>query len=217
MSGHLLGVAAVAALAAAGLVRKGSLSERTPVTNEDLANALRAYRPPAGSAAKRGTAVEVSPQDFPGQSRLPGFTDDDLVRLGLARRKDEAPSTKKRRSRKKPVDANAEADLSAEQALSQELSEMASLEMQKQAAEATLSVTRTDSEDAVPEIGASASWTSETRENVSGTSTVTGREASRGDLDCITVTDVVIIEGEETRAEKRMCRAPGSARYSIIA
>lgn len=136
MSGHLLGVAAVAALAAAGLARKGSLSERTPVTNEDLANALRAYRPPAGSAAKRGTAVEVSPQDFPGQSRLPGFTDDDLVRLGLARRKDEAPSTKKRRSRKKPVDANAEADLSAEQVLSQELSEMASLELQKQAAEA---------------------------------------------------------------------------------
>jgi hypothetical protein len=90
-------------------------------------------------------------------------------------------------------------------------------EEQKQAAEATLSVTRTDSEDAVPEVGASASWTSETRENVSGTSTVTGREASRGDLDCITVTDVVIIEGEETRAEKRMCRAPGSARYSIIA
>jgi hypothetical protein len=38
----------------------------------------------------------------------------------------------------------------------------------------------------------------------------------RGELDCITVTDIVIIEGEETRAEKRMCRAPGSARYSII-
>jgi hypothetical protein len=90
-------------------------------------------------------------------------------------------------------------------------------EEQKQAAEATLSVTRTDGEDAVPEVGASASWTSGTRENVSGTSTVTSREASRGDLDCITVTDVVIIEGEETRAEKRMCRAPGSARYSIIA
>lgn len=90
-------------------------------------------------------------------------------------------------------------------------------EEQKQAAEATLTVTRTDSEEAVPQVGASASWTSATRENVSGTSTVTSREASRGDLDCITVTDVVIIEGEETRAEKRMCRAPGSARYSIIA
>ncbi len=90
-------------------------------------------------------------------------------------------------------------------------------EEQKQAAEATLSVTRTDDGGAVPEVGASASWTSATRENVSGTSTVTSREGSRGDLDCITVTDVVIIEGEETRADKRMCRAPGSARYSIIA
>lgn len=90
-------------------------------------------------------------------------------------------------------------------------------EEQKQAAEATLEATRTDGEDAVPEVGASAAWTSSTRENVSGTSTVTSRDASRGDLDCITVTDVVIIKGEEARAEKRMCRAPGSARYSIVA
>lgn len=90
-------------------------------------------------------------------------------------------------------------------------------EEQKQAAEATLEATRTAEGDAVPEVGASASWTSATRENVSGTSTVTSRDASGGDLDCITVTDVVIIEGEEARAEKRMCRAPGSARYSIVA
>ena len=136
MSGHLLGVAAVAALAAAGLVRKGSLSERAPVTNEDLAAALRAYRPPAGSASKRGGVVEVSPQDFPGQSRLPGFTDDELVKLGLARKKDEASSTKKRRSRKKPVDLDAEAERSAEEAMGEELSALASLELQRQAAEA---------------------------------------------------------------------------------
>ncbi|WP_324076002.1 MAG: hypothetical protein RSE14_04275 [Erythrobacter sp.] len=90
-------------------------------------------------------------------------------------------------------------------------------EEQKQAAEATLEATRAEGEDAVPEVGASASWTSATRENVSGTSTVTSRDASQGSLDCITVTDVVIIEGEEARAEKRMCRAPGSARYSIVA
>jgi surface antigen len=90
-------------------------------------------------------------------------------------------------------------------------------EEQKQAAEATLAVTRTDEEGALPEVGASAEWTSNTRENVSGTSTVTARQASAGNADCITVTDVVIIEGEEARAEKRMCRAPGSARYSIVA
>lgn len=90
-------------------------------------------------------------------------------------------------------------------------------EEQKQAAEATLAVTRTDEEGALPEVGTSAAWTSTTREDVSGTSTVTARQASSGNADCITVTDVVIIEGEEARAEKRMCRAPGSARYSIVA
>lgn len=95
-------------------------------------------------------------------------------------------------------------------------------EEQKQAAEATLSITRTDDGGDQPEIGASAEWTSATRANVSGTSTVTGRGSDKGgskdgERDCITVTDIVIIEGEEARADKRMCRAPGSARYSIIA
>jgi len=89
-------------------------------------------------------------------------------------------------------------------------------EEQKQAAEATLAATRADDGAGQPAVGASAAWTSDSRENVSGTSTVTARQASSGGADCITVTDVVIIEGEETRAEKRMCRAPGAARYSIV-
>jgi surface antigen len=91
-------------------------------------------------------------------------------------------------------------------------------EEQKQAADATIEATRTDDAAALPEVGASASWTSASRENVSGTSTVSARDTDAGRVsDCITVTDVVIVEGEETRAEKRMCRAPGSARYSIVA
>lgn len=90
-------------------------------------------------------------------------------------------------------------------------------EEQKQAAEATLAATRTEADGAAPDVGASAAWTSATRDNVSGTSTVTARDAAAGGADCITVTDVVIIEGEEARAEKRMCRAPGSARYAIVA
>ncbi len=89
-------------------------------------------------------------------------------------------------------------------------------EEQKQAADATLEATRADPEAGIPQVGSSASWNSSTRQGVRGTSTVTGREASSGELDCITVTDVVIIEGEEARADKRMCRAPGSVRYSII-
>lgn len=90
-------------------------------------------------------------------------------------------------------------------------------EEQKQAAEATLNITRNEGDDTRPEVGASASWNSNTRSDVRGSSTVTARQASGSDVDCITVTDVVIIGGEEARAEKRMCRAPGSARYSIVA
>ncbi|MBB4612257.1 hypothetical protein [Novosphingobium taihuense] len=89
-------------------------------------------------------------------------------------------------------------------------------EEQKQAAEATVEATRGE------EVGSSSSWTSNTRENVSGTSTITGRNdevASNGAVgrQCITVTDVIIVNGEETTANKRMCRAPGSARYALAA
>ncbi len=98
-------------------------------------------------------------------------------------------------------------------------------EEQKQAAEATLRATRSfeSSESSAkpappPPIGSSAEWSSETREDVSGRSTVTGRDPAVADgLDCITVTDVVIIKGEETTASKRMCRPPGSRRYSLVA
>lgn len=90
-------------------------------------------------------------------------------------------------------------------------------EEQEQAANATIEATRGASADTAPDIGSSASWQSTSRENVSGTSTVTGREKASGNADCITVTDVIIVEGEETRANKRMCRPPGSARYAIVA
>lgn len=93
-------------------------------------------------------------------------------------------------------------------------------EEQEQAANATTAATTAVDEEgnqALPEVGRSASWTSDTREGVSGTSTITAREATSGEDDCITVTDVIIVEGEETRAEKRMCRLAGSPRYTIVA
>ena len=93
-------------------------------------------------------------------------------------------------------------------------------EEQKQAADATLEATRGAGDDGLegPPVGQSASWTSETRDDVQGTSTVTGRTEASGEYDdCITVTDVIIVEGEETRAEKRMCRVAGKGRYSIVA
>ena len=58
------------------------------------------------------------------------------------------------------------------------------------------------------EVGSTASWTSESRAGVTGSSTVTAVEG-----DCMTVTDVVIVDGEETRAPKQMCRRPPSNRY----
>lgn len=93
-------------------------------------------------------------------------------------------------------------------------------EEQEQAAQATIEATRASGGDGLagPPVGQSSSWTSERRDRVSGTSTVTAREENgKDDRDCITVTDVVIIEGEETKAEKRMCRLAGAARYSIVA
>jgi hypothetical protein len=63
-----------------------------------------------------------------------------------------------------------------------------------------------------------AEWTSLTREDVSGTSTVAASDETNADgLQCITVTDVIIVKGEETRADKRMCRRPPAARYAIAA
>jgi DNA repair protein RadC len=133
MSGHLLGIAAAAALAAAGLIRKGSAAALGPVTNEDLADALRAYRPPTGSAARR--KAEAFPQELPGQLRIPGFSDEELVRLGLAREKIEAQPPKKKPRRRRAVDLDAEADRIAEQVLVDEAASLAMLELQKQATE----------------------------------------------------------------------------------
>ena len=62
-------------------------------------------------------------------------------------------------------------------------------------------------------VGTTVAWESETREGVRGASTVTAIETASADGDCMTVTDIVIIDGEETRAPKRMCRRPPSNRY----
>lgn len=84
---------------------------------------------------------------------------------------------------------------------------------QKQAANATLEATRGDAS-----VGSSSSWTSETRDNVSGTSTVVARnDEAKGGMQCIMVSDVIIVNGEETKANKRMCKPPGGARYSLMA
>ena len=42
---------------------------------------------------------------------------------------------------------------------------------------------------------------------------MTAVERNRPDGDCMTVTDVVIVDGQETRAPKQMCRRPPTNRY----
>ncbi|KRA83033.1 hypothetical protein [Altererythrobacter sp. Root672] len=89
---------------------------------------------------------------------------------------------------------------------------------QEQAANATLEATRGGDETTAAEVGSTSEWTSNTREDVSGSSTVVARdEAAEGERQCITVSDVVIVKGEETRADKRMCRQPPAVRYAIVA
>lgn len=90
---------------------------------------------------------------------------------------------------------------------------------QEQAAEATVEATRGADEASPPEVGQMAMWTSESRPDVSGTSTVTASDSEVNDdgLQCLMVTDVIIVDGEEARAEKRMCRRPPAARYTIAA
>ncbi|MEY2925541.1 MAG: hypothetical protein RL367_18 [Pseudomonadota bacterium] len=78
--------------------------------------------------------------------------------------------------------------------------------------------TATDTILTKPKVGNSSSWTSATRQNVTGTSMVTAKAdppPGQTRTRCMIVTDVVIVDGEEVRAEKKMCRAPGEARYQI--
>lgn len=79
---------------------------------------------------------------------------------------------------------------------------------QKKAAKAT--------EDAVTRgVGASESWQSTSREGVSGTSTVTAKTQLADGSTCMNVTDVIIVNGEETTVPKKMCRKPGATGYAV--
>ncbi len=82
---------------------------------------------------------------------------------------------------------------------------------QVQAAVATEEATRGE------EVGATANWTSATRPEVSGSSTVASINEEGGGRKCMNVNDFIIVEGEETRVTKRMCKGPGESRYVLAA
>jgi hypothetical protein len=63
-------------------------------------------------------------------------------------------------------------------------------------------------------VGTEVAWKSDTRPNVTGRSTVTGEQKLADGGQCLTVTDVVIVDGEETTVPKRMCKARGASGYA---
>jgi hypothetical protein len=86
---------------------------------------------------------------------------------------------------------------------------------QKKAAKATEDVT-TKAE--ATGAGSTVAWRSESRPGVSGRSTVKAVDTTgQGGRRCMTVEDVVIIDGEETVLPKRMCKQPPSTRYAKVA
>jgi len=94
----------------------------------------------------------------------------------------------------------------AEEILSEAITAMLDCRERQQAVEATNEAVRGG-------VGTTSTWTSETRPGVTGSSTVTGRTAEANGGECMTVTDVVIVDGQESRAPKTMCRRPPNNRY----
>ncbi len=86
-----------------------------------------------------------------------------------------------------------------------------SQEEQEKAAEATYAVVEQE------KVGAVANWQSPTRGGVSGSSTITALNTEPNGRKCLSITDVAIIDGEETRVAKKMCRGAGQSQYTIMA
>ena len=93
--------------------------------------------------------------------------------------------------------------------LTDELLKLLDCKEQQQAAKAT--------DDAIRGgVGTEVAWKSDSRPNVSGKSTVTGSQQLADGTQCMTVTDVVIVDGEETTVPKKMCRAKGASGYARV-
>jgi surface antigen len=64
-------------------------------------------------------------------------------------------------------------------------------------------------------VGSKIAWQSDARPNVSGTSSVLGEITDPDGTACRTVIDVVIVDGEETSVQKKLCRAPGTTGFKL--
>jgi hypothetical protein len=90
--------------------------------------------------------------------------------------------------------------------LTDKLLTMLDCKEQQQAAKATQDAIRGG-------VGTEVKWKSESRPNVTGISKVMAKQELADGSSCLTVTDVVIIDGEETTVPKKMCRAKGASGY----
>jgi hypothetical protein len=103
----------------------------------------------------------------------------------------------------------ASAALPAASMLGEELLRLLDCKEQQQAAKAT--------DDAIRGgVGTEVKWTSESRPNVTGRSKVTAQQQTADGGTCMTVTDVVIVDGEETTVPKKMCRARGASAFARV-
>lgn len=93
--------------------------------------------------------------------------------------------------------------------LGDELLKILDCKEQQQAAKATDQAIRGG-------VGTEVAWTSESRANVSGKSIVTAQDQLADGTQCMTVTDVVIVDGEETTVPKKMCKAKGARGYAKV-
>lgn len=100
--------------------------------------------------------------------------------------------------------------LPTEQLLSEAIIAVLDCQERQQAARATEEAVRSGT------VGSTSTWQSETRPGVSGSSTVTGQSAAADGAQCLTVTDLIIVEGQEQRVPKTMCRRPPSNRYARV-
>jgi len=98
------------------------------------------------------------------------------------------------------------ATLPATSYLTDQLLKLLDCKEQQQAARATDQALRGG-------VGTEVSWKSESRANVSGSSKVTAAEQLADGSQCLTVSDVVIVDGEETTVPKKMCKSRGASGY----
>jgi hypothetical protein len=99
--------------------------------------------------------------------------------------------------------------LPTEQILSEAVMSLLDCREQQQAAAATNDAIRGG-------VGTTTSWESQSRPNVSGSSSAEAEERLADGTHCMTVTNIVIVDGEETRAPQRMCRGPGARGYARV-